>query len=142
MTPDSRRYPIDIDLKTATKKEILDALRGYFEQAPGRCGVFDGNELVDEGFTCQYRGPVLEDGKRHTCAVGAMIPDAAYKTEFEGASAASLLERLGIENDGLQFLLNDIQSIHDAPRSWCGGVFKAWDKFNALYYDALIEEAL
>jgi hypothetical protein len=67
---------------------------------------------------CAYRG---NDGLK--CAVGCLIPDAAYRPDIESWEATSemvrpILDRLGIDPE----LARDLQEIHDAalPPQWEG----------------------
>lgn len=75
------------------------------------------NERAEDDYGCRYRMP---DGKR--CAIGCLIPDSLYSTEYEHEGIDSLpfvlLEYLGgLYNEDF---LQDLQNVHDGytPESW------------------------
>jgi hypothetical protein len=59
--------------------------------------------------SCLYRGPA---GRR--CFAGAVIPNRAYRKEFEGKSACSIVVAPTLQELGLNVnLCQDLQDIHD-----------------------------
>ncbi len=66
---------------------------------------------------CLYRGP---DGLK--CAIGALIPDEAYKPDMEGMGVDSIIAAIpGASTEDGTFLL-DLQELHDEymPNEWAG----------------------
>lgn len=66
--------------------------------------------LTSTGF-CAYRS---DDGLK--CAVGAIIPDAAYQSEFEHLPLEFIAARLGLhDKDEIAFLRTCQARMHDGP---------------------------
>lgn len=64
---------------------------------------------------CLYYGP----GKVK-CAVGALIPQEAYRSEFENMSLQEIANRVEELQGAAIYLLRDLQCIHDTvePENW------------------------
>ena len=101
-----------------TPQEIFDTVARHLFTQGTRAGKpvinLDG-EVHD--FECLYRAP---DGK--TCAVGCLIPDAAYRPSMEGSGAFTMrsmhedvLPRWFMPNEGL---LARLQQVHDCAHYW------------------------
>lgn len=101
-----------------TPQEIFDTVaRHLFTQGERSAEPVlddDGEEIDTE---CLYRGP---DGR--SCAIGALLPDAAYRKDMEGRGAAQLCRQW---SDVLPAwmppnvdLLEDLQIIHDRAVHW------------------------
>ncbi len=87
-----------------TKESIIEALNKKMP-AKGKSGV--NTEL---GFSCRYRSP------KGCCAVGALLSDDDYSTDFEGKSVESLLDHFEHIVDRLPLTkenLTDLQRRHD-----------------------------
>jgi hypothetical protein len=101
-----------------TPQEIFDTVaRHLFTQGEraGREHRDEDGEVYD--FECLYRAP---SGK--TCAMGALLPDAAYRADMEGSDAVRLCR---IYDDVLPEwmppnaeLLQRLQEVHDYHLNW------------------------
>jgi hypothetical protein len=101
-----------------TPQEIFDTVARHLFTQGQRAGYERNREdYGDESFACRYRGP-----GGTTCAVGVLIPDAAYDPEMEGAGVTMLLDSFG---PGLPAwmrdnheLLDRLQMVHDQGDYW------------------------
>lgn len=98
--PAAQSTPLSL---TPTAQEIFDKVLNHLRT--------QGKAAVDDEGTCAYRG---EGGT--SCAVGCLIPDALYSSEFENKAVAAdvfkkTLEALGLT--GHIKLLRSLQSAHD-----------------------------
>lgn len=88
-----------------TKQEIIDKVVEHFRQQK----ALAWDDLTGH---CRYR---TSDGRK--CAVGALIPDALYRKDFEEKSIKSF--KLYFDKDSIPFyakdmlLLNKLQEAHD-----------------------------
>ena len=101
-----------------TPQEIFDTVARHLFTQGERAGLQhrgEDGEVYD--FECLYRAP---GGK--TCAVGCLIPDAAYRPSMEGSNPTALvsmfsdvLPRWMAANEDM---LLDLQAVHDAWVNW------------------------
>jgi hypothetical protein len=101
------KYPTMAELKAMSAQDIFDHVAEHLMKQGDR--AWDaGREM------CRYR-----DNQGRACAVGCLIPTAAYKLSFEGADVDQLLYgRIG-PRSGLHVLrkhedlLRALQRVHD-----------------------------
>jgi hypothetical protein len=93
---------------TMTRQELFDAVCAHLAQQGRRSwGV---SERFDDAEGCLYRGP---DGLR--CAVGALMPDAVYRPQWENATPGALRDTGVIEaTDDAMALLKGLQQANDS----------------------------
>ena len=101
-----------------TPQEIFDtAARHLFTQGERAGIVTDDDYDNNEGFACRYRAP-----GGATCAVGKLIPDAAYVPAMEGCGVTLLVDNFGPDlpswmRDNYE-LLDRLQMVHDQEAHW------------------------
>jgi hypothetical protein len=117
-----------------TPQEIFDTVaRHLFTQGEraGKSVPVDDPASDGSGFACQYRGP---DGTK--CAVGVLIPDAAYTPLMEGHSAvglfdlgSSLVKTFDLPDwmRGNAVLLSRLQAVHDLVDNWSDDKRMRWE---------------
>ena len=126
-----------------TRQEILDKTAEHlFKQG---CPAIVA--ATNEKSICYYRHHI-DNGNTLMCAVGALIPDEMYTSEFEGKSIDNLMHRfdhLRIYNNVLHNIFNpvdsqflrEIQHIHDSSRyeinDWIGYVSNEYVKMAKMY---------
>jgi hypothetical protein len=105
-------------------QEIFDKVYTHLEQ--------QGEASALETGACLYRS---EDGKM--CAVGCLIIDEDYNSDFEGNSVFELIEDYGWKPEGVSRMtpkmvefLTDLQCAHDEALD--GGSIGEWHKEMAL----------
>jgi hypothetical protein len=105
-------------LELGTHQEIFDKVANHLLTQNQQALIVDFMAI-----TCAYRGP-----ENTMCAVGCLIPDNVYTSEFEGKEARQL-EFLFFDRD--LWLLENLQQIHDLynPIEW-------QDKLNNLAIDS------
>ena len=101
-----------------TPQEAFDTVARHLFDQGERAGLQhrDENDEVYD-FECLYRAP---GGK--TCAVGCLIPDAAYRPSMEGSNPDTLVSMfsdllppwMAANRD----MLVDLQAIHDTAVNW------------------------
>lgn len=113
---------------TADNQEVLNFVVGGLRT--------QGCKALDAG-NCKYRG---ENGTK--CAVGLLIPDSEYKTDFEGQAVTPC--KVISNNDITKYvmgkgydprLLEDLQSIHDVRRvaDWEDGFLEISQKHGLTF---------
>ena len=101
-----------------TPQEIFDTVARHLFTQGKRAGYERNKEdHGEESFACRYRGP-----SGTACAVGALIPDAAYDPEMEGAGVLRLIDNYGPDlppwmRDNFE-LLDRLQMVHDQGAHW------------------------
>lgn len=100
-----------------TPQEIFDTVARHLFTQGERAGIVRTDDSGYDNFDCLYRAP---GGK--TCAVGCLIPDAAYRPSMEGSGAFTMrsmhedvLPRWFLPNGGL---LARLQQVHDCAHYW------------------------
>jgi hypothetical protein len=101
-----------------TPQEIFDTVARHLFTQGERAGiVVDDDYDRGDGFTCQYRAP-----GGATCAVGKLIPDAAYDPVMEGCGVTMLLDSFGPRLPSWMLdnyeLLDRLQMVHDHEAHW------------------------
>lgn len=101
-----------------TPQEIFDTVARHLFTQGERAGREIKDDLGDTvDFECLYRGP-----NNRTCAVGCLLPDAAYRSDMEGSGidllcrmhADVLPEWMSSNSD----LLERLQGAHDYHINW------------------------
>jgi hypothetical protein len=105
-----------------TPQEIFDTVARH---------LFTQGERAGDDFGCFYRGPC---GTK--CAVGILIPDAAYHEDMEGCSVAGLFDPEACKLDEFSLpawmaehvnLLQRLQNVHDVPDHWIDDERMRWE---------------
>lgn len=99
-------------------QDVFDTVARHLFTQGTRAGCEVRNEYGEvHDFECLYRAP---DGR--SCAVGCLIPDAAYRPSMEGSSACTLTvmfsDVLPPWMAASSELLLDLQALHDAEVNW------------------------
>lgn len=101
-----------------TNQELFDRVATHLLTQNAKCGVFetDVDEIEHQVFRCKYRDP-----EGHKCAIGALIPDKAYRPCFEGLGVGDAeIRRAAGLSDSQVDIGSALQETHDElePGKW------------------------
>lgn len=101
-----------------TPQDIFDTVaRHLFTQGERSARLVLDDDGEPEDTECLYRGP-----NGMSCAIGALLPDAAYRESMEGQGAVQLCRQwsdvLPAWMPANVDLLEDLQIIHDRAINW------------------------
>jgi hypothetical protein len=105
-----------------TPQEIFDTVAKH---------LFTQGKQSTDYVSCLYRGP---EGTK--CAVGILIPDAAYDADMEGCSVAGLFDPDACQLDEFSppawmaehvSLLQRLQNVHDVMEHWVDDERMRWE---------------
>ena len=88
-------------------QEIFDTVVTHLRSMKERSGEYD----LSGEFRCLYRGP-----NGSMCAVGVLLKDDEYSPYMENYSADNIPLPERLKNH--EYLLTDLQDIHDKKRHW------------------------
>jgi hypothetical protein len=109
-----------------TPQEIFDTVAKHLFTQGRRAGIQHSDYEDNDGFSCRYRAP-----GGTVCAVGKLIPDAAYDPTMEGLGIVGLIEAFGgglprwLRNN-LE-LLDRLQMVHDQKDHWIDDKRMRWE---------------
>jgi len=109
-------------------QETFDAMVWHLRRQGRKAGGIDD---YDKKFRCRYRAP---DGAM--CAIGYLIPDKDYRSEFEGTPAVGDEVSLVLEKYGHDVnLCGQMQVVHDnyEPHQWEGEFARVAKEFGLTY---------